>query len=140
MGKENNLWLSSRPVLKKAGFFTQRIETSTGDGVPDVWVGWEDGYAWIENKSVLCFPKREATRVFGAEGLRVEQVNWHIEATRLRVRAFVFGSVGTGAKRVSYLVPCQYAQQFNGFTKRELEPFLCPVQKLPEALKKAGVG
>lgn len=135
MGKEANLWSSTRTRLLEAGFFVQRIETSTGEGVPDVWVGWCDGYAWLENKAVTDFPLQDKTRVFGAKGLNPDQKNWHLEAVRRGVRAFVWASVGTGASRMSFLVPSAFADQFNSFGRQDLLVFSCKVDKLAETLR-----
>lgn len=138
MAAEGNLWQSTRPRLIRAGFFVQRIETTTGEGVPDVWVGWADGYAWVENKAVTDWPVRASTRVFGNKGLRKEQINWHLDASQKGVVAFIFCGVGVGAKRQTFLVPSQYADRFNDMTKAELMVWKCPIDSLAVTLKVEG--
>jgi hypothetical protein len=140
MAAENNLWQTIRPRLQRAGFFCQRIETSTGEGVPDVWIGKGDDYIWIENKAIKEWPKRESSRVFGDDGLRTEQVNWHIAATQKRIRACILAGVGVGAKRQLFLVPSRYCELFNLYTKRELEEWACSLDSLPELLRTLGKG
>ena len=134
MGRETNLWKSTRPVLVKAGFFVQRIETSTAEGVPDVWVGNANGYAWLENKAVDGFPIQARTRVFGAHGLRKEQITWLLEATRCGLRAFVWAGVGVAHYRKSFLVPSREAERFNLMNRGQLEEYACSIEHLPSKL------
>ena len=131
MAAESNLWRCTRPRLLAAGYLCQRIETSTGDGVPDVWVGDGDGYAWLENKAARAWPARAGTPVFGREGLRPEQIAWHLNAARLRVHAYVWAGVGTGRARQTYLIPCKHAGEFNTMARADLERFVCPIDDLP---------
>jgi len=138
MAAEGNLWQSTRPRLMKAGFFVQRIETTTGEGVPDVWVGWSDGYAWLELKAIPEWPVRSTTRVFGAKGLRKEQINWHIDASQKGVVAFIFVGVGVGYKRQTFLVPSVHAERFNDMTKAELSVWECFIDNLATTLRVEG--
>lgn len=138
MGAENNLWQSTRPRLLGAGFFVQRIETSTSEGVPDVWVGWVDGYTWLENKAVPSYPVRATTRVFGNDGLRKEQIAWHVAARQRGVVAFIWCGVGKGAARQTFLVPCTEAERFNDMTKTELMVWECSLNRLSTVLKIEG--
>lgn len=131
MAAENNLWQSTRPRLLQAGFFVQRIETSTGEGVPDVWVGWDGGYAWLENKAVREWPKRGATPVFGAKGLRPEQITWHIGARQRGVVAFIWVGVGVGASRQTFLIPGTLAERFNNMNCQDLEAWAVKLADLP---------
>lgn len=140
MAAENNLWTSARPRLIEAGFFVQRIETSTGDGVPDVWVGKLGVSAWLENKAIKVWPVRATTKVFGRDGLRPEQINWHIEAVRKGVCAFILAGVGVGAKRQVFLVPSTEAERFNDMTKAELLVWEVSLKTLASVLNVAGKG
>ena len=138
MAAENNLWQSTRPRLIRAGFFVQRIENSTSDGVPDVWVGWPDGYAWLENKAVKDWPTRATSKVFGAGGLRKEQIVWHLAASQRGVVAFIWAGVGVGITRQTFLVPGIHAERFNDMTKAELMVWECSLDRLPSVLKVEG--
>ena len=135
MAAESNLWDSVRPRLQTAGLFCLRIETSTGTGVPDVWVGGDGFYAWVENKAQKSYPVRPTSKVFASDGLRKEQIAWHAEATRLGVRAFILAGVGVGQGRVLYLVPSSQGEHFNNFTRADLEPYRIQVELLPAILK-----
>ena len=135
---EGNLWQSTRPRLLGAGFVCQRIETSTGDGVPDVWVGRGDYYAWLENKATKQWPVRDTSKVFGSHGLRPEQEVWLLNAHNARLRAFVWAGVGTGHGRQTFLVPCSEAERFNDMTKPELEMYRCSYQQLLVVLQNTG--
>lgn len=135
MGKEANLWLSTRARLWEAGFFVQRIETSTGEGVPDVWVAWEGGYAWLENKAVADFPLQDRTRVFGAKGLNPDQKNWHLEAVRRGVRAFIWASVNSGTQRQTFLIPSYDAELFNSMNRKHLSAYRVNVEDLAKTLR-----
>lgn len=134
MAAEGNLWQSTRPRLIRAGFFVQRIETTTGEGVPDVWVGWVDGYAWIENKAVTDWPMRASTRVFGNKGLRKEQINWHLDASQKGVHTAILAAVGVGAKRKVFLVDGAHAERFNEMTKTELSQWEVSLSSLATTL------
>lgn len=138
MAAEHNLWLSVRPALQEAGFFVQRIETTTALGVPDVWLGWQDGgYAWLELKAARAWPAREQTPVFGRDGLRPEQENWLLAAHRAGVRAFVLAGVGTGKGRTLYLVPASAALTFNGACRATLAQWQIALAGLKTGLQAA---
>lgn len=142
MAAEGNLWQSTKTRLKEGGFFAQRIETSTAEGVPDVWAGYSDRstYAWLELKAQREWPVRDATKVFGRDGLQPEQIVWLMNAARCRVRAFVLAGVGTGHKRKTFLVPAELADQFNDMTRPQLMEFECPLDQLTQCLKTAQAG
>lgn len=131
MASENNLWQCVRPRLTSAGVFYQRIETSTGEGVPDLWLGTSTGYAWAELKAVPAWPVRASTRVFGSKGLSKEQIVWHLKAAKNGVRAFIFAGVGVGAKRQTFLVPGSHCEAFNDLNKAELTEFALDIDDVP---------
>lgn len=132
MAAENNLWQTLRPRLLTAGFFAQRIETSTNEGVPDVWIGWESGYTWVELKAIREWPVRDTTQVFGREGLSVEQVGWLLAATGRGVQALIFAGVGVGHARRTFEVPAALAETFNSMNKVQLAWF---ERTVPEFIK-----
>lgn len=134
MGAESNLWKCTRPHLIEIGCFVQRLETSTAEGVPDVWVGYVNEYAWLENKAVPNAPARPETRVFGSHGLSVEQENWLLNAAQRRVRAWIWAGVGRGARRQTYLVPAHLAGEFNSMPLNRLQPYAVPLAGLAAAL------
>lgn len=138
MAAESNLWVATRPRLVKAGFFVQRIENSTSDGVPDVWVGRDTCYAWLENKAQRDWPVRATSKVFGKDGLRPGQVVWLMNAARCGVRAWVWAGVGTRQRRKTFLVPASYAERFNDMTQEELLPFECSIDELVAKIKEVG--
>lgn len=135
MAAENNLWQSLKPRLQKAGFFAQRIETTTNEGVPDVWIGWDGGYAWAELKAAKEWPKRDSTRVFGREGLSQEQINWHLGALARGVHVLIVAAVGVGHHRQTFAVPSSLCERFNEMTKAELMVWHCPIDNIPATIK-----
>lgn len=133
MAAENNLWTTLRPRLLTAGFFPQRIETSTNEGVPDVWIGLPDRrYLWVELKAIREWPVRDTTQVFGRAGLSVEQVGWLLAATGRGVQALIFAGVGVGHARRTFEVPAALAETFNGMNKVQLARF---ERTIPEFIK-----
>lgn len=126
-----------RPRFLEAGFFAQRIETSTSEGVPDLWVGLpNERYAWLELKAIREWPVRSTTRVFGDKGLRTEQVNWLVGAVAKHLCAFVFCGVGVGHGRRTFLLPATLATVFNNMNKPELVQYECTIPQLIERLRK----
>ena len=130
MAAENNLWQTLRPALKEAGFFVQRIENTTGAGVPDVWVANGARYAWLELKAQRAYPARATTPVFGRDGLRTEQENWLTAAHRAGVVAYVVAGVGVGALRTLYAVPATRALEFNRMDRTALAQYAVTVPQL----------
>jgi Holliday junction resolvase len=68
MGPEAKFKAKLTKNLKKIGFFVQSVETSTGRGVPDLWVCHRGASMWIECKA----PKGNQIE------LRKEQRTWCI--------------------------------------------------------------
>lgn len=118
----------------------QRIENSTSEGVPDVWLGWDGGYAWVENKAIPEWPVRATSKVFASKGLRKEQIVWHVAAAQRGVVAFILAGVGKGTARQIFLVPSTEAERFNDMTKAELSVWKTSIDNLPSVLKIGGVG
>lgn len=58
----------------------QRIETSTGLGVPDIWYGYAYYHGWMELKELSEMPKREDTLV--KIPWRPGQLSWFKEYKR----------------------------------------------------------
>lgn len=130
MTKETTLWHYLRSRLEAEGLFCQRIETSTSDGVPDVFVcqgtTW---FCWVELKVTAAIPACASTPVFGARGLRPAQVAWFARATAARVPCAVLAGVGHGSARVCFLVPGRLACLFNRMSAVELEPYKLDLKK-----------
>lgn len=72
--KESDLWRYIRYGLVGKPIHLTRIESSAGNGVPDVAVGLPDKHAWIELKYIPEWPKRSVTKV--RLPLRAEQKHW----------------------------------------------------------------
>ena len=71
--RESDLWKYVRAGLQTRCHLT-RIESSAGNGVPDVSVGLPGKNAWIELKYIPEWPKRPGTKV--KLPLRPEQKHW----------------------------------------------------------------
>lgn len=79
MKPEQGLWLWLKSHLDKQGVFSQRIETTTGVGVPDVFVAKDGKMAFIELKAMLG----------NRTGIRPAQAAWHAQAHRAGVPVFI---------------------------------------------------
>jgi hypothetical protein len=67
------LWQYIRRGLCPFAHLT-RIESSAGNGVPDVSVGMPKKHLWIELKNIVAWPKRNTTKI--KLPLRPEQRLW----------------------------------------------------------------
>lgn len=135
MAAENNLWTCTRTRFEKAGVFAQRLENAVSEGVPDVIVNEGPLCAWLENKATKTWPVRPTSKVFGKDGLRPMQVNWLVNAAQRGLHAYVWAGVGVGHQRQTFLVPCQYAEQFNDMARAQLEQYACEIDDLVAALR-----
>lgn len=71
--RESDLWKYVRDGLRGKCHLT-RIESSAGNGVPDVSIGVPGGNIWVELKYIPEWPKRPTTKV--KLPLRPEQKHW----------------------------------------------------------------
>lgn len=71
--RESDLWKYVRDGLRGKCHMT-RIESSAGNGVPDVSIGFPNKNVWVELKYIPSWPKRPATLV--KLPLRPEQKHW----------------------------------------------------------------
>lgn len=120
MAGESRLWDRWQARLTEK-FFVQRIENLVGEGVPDVHLLSRDGGTqhWLELKYKAVVPVRATTQVFGADGLRPDQVAW------LWGRGMAGGSVWilSGAAEWTFLVHGRFAREFNKMTLAELKVY-----------------
>lgn len=72
--KESDLWRYLREGMKGKHFQATRIESSAGNGVPDVAFTIPTKHGWIELKYIKEWPKRPTTLV--KLPLRPEQKQW----------------------------------------------------------------
>ena len=93
----------------------------------------------MELKAIRQWQVLPKTPVFGNAGLSKEQIAWHVAASQRGVVAFIWGGVGTGAKRRTFLVPSTEAEQFNSMTKVAIEQWEVKLASLPSVLKILGV-
>lgn len=135
MNLERNLWVSLMVKLAEEDVFFQRIESDTANGIPDVWIGKDGAYAWVENKAVAKYPVRATTNVFGEKhGLRPEQKVWHLRAARHGVVSYIVAAVGSGHQREVFVVPGALAFSFNTLTRPALSAYACPLAAVPARL------
>ena len=71
---ESSLWRYIKAGLANHRILLTRIESSSGNGVPDVTYTTETGHHWLELKYIKEWPKRESTLV--KLPLRPEQKLW----------------------------------------------------------------
>jgi len=107
--KEQQLWDTMKRNCPK-DFWLQRIENIVGEGIPDVYSASPIGLStWIELKAPIA-PKRETTRLLGAEGLRTGQINWHLKAASKGLRSYIL--MRDTEKRL-FMVEGKYAAALN---------------------------
>lgn len=90
--KESTLWQYLRNGLKNYPVHLTRIESSAGNGVPDVSVGITGKNLWVELKYIREWPKRPATKV--KLPLRPEQKLWIKQRGSLSGDVWVFVRIG----------------------------------------------
>jgi hypothetical protein len=102
---------------KPRGFVLERVENVVGVGMPDVYVQAPAVSTWVELKAPNP-PKRESTRVLGDEGLRQDQKNWHVRASRLALPTWIL----IRERRVGrmWMLPGVLADLMNDYTAMEL--------------------
>jgi hypothetical protein len=72
--KESTVNRYIREGLKGYPILLTRIESSVGNGVPDITYCSKTGHGWIETKYIREYPKRETTKI--KLPLRPEQKLW----------------------------------------------------------------
>lgn len=112
---ETNLWKRLRDALAPYGFDLHRVENLLEPGMPDVNYCCGAAEGWIELK-YSTVPKRSSTRVFGAKGLRKEQILW-IER-RIRTKGIVW--IFAQASQHLVLLDGCHAAGFNEMTLTQL--------------------
>ena len=116
--KEQLLWDRVRRALR-SHCELHRIENLLGAGMPDVLAQCgETCSVLIELKSVHKLPVRSSTRVFGDEGLNIDQRNWILSWTQAGGSALILGAAG---KDLLWLVDGIHADAFNDMTAVELD-------------------
>ena len=76
-GKESRLWDLLKQLPKT--FYFQRIESNTGNGIPDVYCMYEGRSFWLELKADDSKNR----------GLSKWQINWHIKYKRAGGKVFI---------------------------------------------------
>lgn len=117
--EEQRLWDSMKRNAPGV-FWLRRIENEVAEGDPDVWcVTRGPVECWVELKAPTA-PKRPTTRLLGDQGLNPAQVNWHLRAAKLGVRAYTL--IRDDRKRL-LLVPSTESNvpRLNGMSYDELQ-------------------
>ncbi len=91
---EQLLWDRLR-VARPTDLLLERIENAVGEGRPDVDALWRGIFTPIELKAKTTLPSRDATRVFGDDGLSVEQRNWHLRWRLHGGNSLIIAQAGT---------------------------------------------
>lgn len=114
MKSESRFWRSLK--AKIPGHF-MRVENGCMPGTPDVNLCINGREFWVELKDVDQFPKRPTTPVFGRGGLRPDQVLWMKQRIKAGGLVYIIGKVANE----TYCISGVYAENFNNFTRSELE-------------------
>ena len=112
---EAGVWAYVKKGMVGSGWHCSRIESSAGNGVPDVSFGLPGINGWIEFKYIKEWPKRPTTKV--KLPLRPEQKHW------IKVRGELSGNVWIFIKieEVFFLIPSEKTKQLteDGATMQE---------------------
>lgn len=118
--KEQRLWDRMR-AHRPEDVRLERVENMAGDGFPDVLAKPRGAEPIVcELKAALLLPIRGSTRVFGDEGLRVDQRNWLLDWDKYNGRAVILASACEGAAAMHWAIPGRLADEFNAMTVAEL--------------------
>lgn len=123
---EQWLWDALRShAAKDQSVYFERIENVVGDGMPDV-VALADGplsvTSFVELKARTTWPVRKDTPVFTDDtGMRVSQINWHLNWTRRGGNSYVLIGVGVLRQRQLFLLSGALAPGINRMTKHEFQ-------------------
>ncbi|QIW86577.1 hypothetical protein AMA2_18 [Achromobacter phage AMA2] len=105
---ETNLWRWVREAKAHFGreLHIQRIESSTGLGIPDVEAClkiWPSSFSfWIELKAVAR-PARSSTPI--KHNITAEQIAWHRNRYHAGGTSYVLLQIGSGRESKKYLIP-----------------------------------
>jgi hypothetical protein len=114
--KEQLLWDAMKRNAPSY-LWLQRMENIAGDGIPDVYVGASG--KWVELKAPTTVPKRAATPLLGAEGLRVSQRNWFLKNNSYTNAPRAYILIRTPALEL-LLIPGSYSGLINEMTLSQL--------------------
>lgn len=119
--KEQRLWDRMRSNMP-SDCRMERVETMVSDGFPDVIIKvWSNPIVFMtELKAVHSLPMRQTTRVFGGEGLSVDQKNWMLSWRQAGGTGLIIAACGEGAKAFHWALDGIHADAFNDMTEREL--------------------
>jgi hypothetical protein len=122
--RESDLWKYLRQGLLGKCHMT-RIESSAGNGVPDVSLGLPGKNAWIELKYIPSWPKRSTTKV--KLPLRPEQKHWIQARGSISGNVWVLVRIENDFFLLDWVICKEAAEE--GWTKQEWRES-CSVYKL----------
>ena len=111
---ESDVWKYLRQGLANRCLFT-RIESSAGNGVPDVILHFPSKHVFVENKYIAAWPKRATTLV--KLPLRAEQRLWLSTRGKLSGDCWVFIRIEDDFFLLPWDVACYLYDR--GFTKEQ---------------------
>lgn len=112
---ESGVWAQLKEKMKFTGWHAVRIESSSGNGVPDVTYGLQDINGWIELKYIKEWPKRATTLV--KLPLRPEQKFFFQKRGELSGNVWCFIRIQDTFFLLSYKEALEAA--YHGWTKDE---------------------
>lgn len=97
----------------------QRVENVLVPGMPDLFVVHRRRSCWIELKAPTQRARR-SSRLLGAEGLNVDQINWHLKAASVGVPSFVLARPD-GAHNFLVLLEGAHADEANTMSAEDFD-------------------
>lgn len=114
---EQKLWDTMRNN-KPRGVVLNRVENYVGEGMPDVYLRVRSLATWVELKAPIA-PKRETTRLMGDQGMRQEQINWHLQSAALNLPTWIL--IRDTTQRRLWVVEGRFADEVNDMTVETLD-------------------
>ncbi len=131
--KEQLLWDRMRNNLG-GKLRLQRVEEMLGSGTPDVLALRAGKVTWCETKAAKAVPKRPGTPLLGeAEGLTIDQRNWHLDWTMNGGRSMII--VGVKDHRFHAAIWGMHADRVNAASIGELRSMALVTWEGPEFWK-----
>lgn len=110
----------------------QRIESSTGSGVPDIEGCWAGESFWIELKAVDVKPTKPGAKA-GVK-IRPAQINWLERRWNVAGNAYILIRLGKNYNATCYLVPGDRAACLPGTTLAGLAKIACSIYEASDGM------
>ena len=105
------------------GLHLQRIESSTGSGIPDIEGCWNGASFWLELKAVDRLPVKAHSRL--TTTISPAQINWLARRWSVGGRVFVLLRTGQSRRMRYYLIPGSNVSALTSLSRATLRQYAC---------------